>query len=704
MPVANGTIGALLWAPADDVVLSIDRTDAWDLRDVPEFNSPEFTYRDLLRLRAAGDMASIARIFEKPFHAPVRGKLPLGRLLLGVDRGQIVGTGLDFPTATGSAVLADGTRIEFLAVATAPVGIVRLSGPSAALVASQIAIEAPFGKPPEPLSGTRSALNYGTAADLGFDPPLIFSDDRGKGYAIQTASDGIAVALRTDVRRDSADITWCVTIAPTAATAGRAARILLGRHSTLSSRSRLIADHRQWWSRFWRAVDVRTGDEGRDRRWRLSTYHMGSAARTSASPVPLQAPWTWDNGRLPAWKGDYHHDLNTQMTYWPVYTGNRPEASASFADWLWNTRGECERWTRSFYGVEGLNVPGSADILNRPLGGWAPNSYSLTTGAWLLQHIDLHWRYFQNTSYLRDRAYPYAKGVVTFLRSMFQESGSGTLKLPLSTSPELHENKREAWFEAWTNFDLALCQYAFATAAEMADELNLEAESRAHRAILDQLPGFATDEDGGLSIAPGRSPDDSHRHFSHLAAFYPLGILDAHDEPGRTALNASLARLERLGTANWMGYSFAWLALLYARAGRGDDAARALGTFEQGFSGRNGFHTNGDASGRGITRFPGRLFTLEGGNAAAAAVQEMLLQSHGNSVRLFPAIAKETKSASFRNLRSCQGLDVSAEWRNGKIVSVDLRASRPAHVELFGIGFDGWEIKLKAGETRRVLS
>ena len=36
--------------------------------------------------------------------------------------------------------------------------------------------------------------------------------------------------------------------------------------------------------------------------------------RISAPPMALQGPWTRDGG-LPPWKGDYHNDLNTQMTY-----------------------------------------------------------------------------------------------------------------------------------------------------------------------------------------------------------------------------------------------------------------------------------------------------------------------------------------------------------------------------------------------------
>lgn len=44
-------------------------------------------------------------------------------------------------------------------------------------------------------------------------------------------------------------------------------------------------------------------------------YKMGSISRKDSYPISLQSVWTADNGQLPPWKGDYHHDLNTQLSY-----------------------------------------------------------------------------------------------------------------------------------------------------------------------------------------------------------------------------------------------------------------------------------------------------------------------------------------------------------------------------------------------------
>ena len=77
-----------------------------------------------------------------------------------------------------------------------------------------------------------------------------------------------------------------------------------------------------------------------------------------------------------------------------------------------------------------------------------------------------------------------------------------------------------------------------------------------------------------------------------------------------------------------------------ARAGRAEQALSYLVDYERAFILRNGFHANGDQIGAGLSRFRYRPFTLEGNFLAMQAVHEMLLQSWGGRVRVFPAVPK----------------------------------------------------------------
>ena len=81
-------------------------------------------------------------------------------------------------------------------------------------------------------------------------------------------------------------------------------------------------EHMNYWNTYWKASSISIPDSLLQRQYDNEMYKFGSASRENSSPISLQAVWTADNGKLPPWKGDYHHDLNTQLSYWPAYIGN----------------------------------------------------------------------------------------------------------------------------------------------------------------------------------------------------------------------------------------------------------------------------------------------------------------------------------------------------------------------------------------------
>ena len=77
----------------------------------------------------------------------------------------------------------------------------------------------------------------------------------------------------------------------------------------------LAAPHAAWWARFWQRSSLTVPDLPVLQQYYLVRYFYGAASRRGAPPMPLQGVWSADAGSLPPWKGDYHNDLNTQMTY-----------------------------------------------------------------------------------------------------------------------------------------------------------------------------------------------------------------------------------------------------------------------------------------------------------------------------------------------------------------------------------------------------
>lgn len=166
-------------------------------------------------------------------------------------------------------------------------------------------------------------------------------------------------------------------------------------------------------------------------------------------------------------------------------------------------------------------------------------------------------------------------------------------------------------------------------------------------------------------------------------AIHPLGLVDwSGGEGAQRTIRAALAELDRLGPDWWCGYSYSWLGNLAARALDGGKAAAALKVFAECFCLPNSFHANGDQCQKGHSKLTYRPFTLEGNFAFAAAVQEMLLQSHAGAVRVFPAVPASWKDAGFVSLRARGAFLVSAERREGDVRKVRVTSEKGGRLRL----------------------
>ena len=410
-------------------------------------------------------------------------------------------------------------------------------------------------------------------------------------------------------------------------------------------------------------------------------YKFGSVARSNTPPISLQAIWTADNGNLPPWKGDFHHDLNTELSYWPGYTGNHLDLTASYTNWIWKVRPENRKWTKQYFGVDGLNVPGVTTISGKPMGGWIQYSMSPTTAIWLAQHFFWQWKYGMNKTFLKEQCLPYFEEVAQFINNIRAlDAVSNQYQLPLSSSPEYNNNSINAWFSKFTNYDLSLVKSLY---SQYKDLLQSSSE-KTKLTILkgsEQFPSYDINQTG-FTIAPQQNLEESHRHHAHLMAIYPLGLLNADKTADKMIMDKSLRWMEKMGTREWVGFSFSWAASLYAKAKEGDSAASMLKKFATNFVSTNSFHLNGDQRGGQFSNFTYRPFTLEGNFAFAQGVHEMLIQSNNGYIEIFPALPTHWKKASFKTLRTEGAFLVSASLENGLTKEVVITAEAGGLLQL----------------------
>jgi hypothetical protein len=676
-------VGALVWQRENVLRMALDRADLWDLRPVKEFDNPVFRFAWVVDQVLRGDYRPVQALGDVPYDRdPAPTKLPGAALEFAIPEiGNVASAQLRLSDATCSIAWKNGTRFEAFVHATEPRGWFKITGPAGKL--RPVLVPPPYGKVPVTMNRGDSGAAGNDLLRLGYPAPQV-SEGANETLYHQEGFGGFSYDVWVGWNYSDGSLTGCWTIrANHPYPLAKSATVLTSRDVTAAGFQSDYRSHAAWWQKFWGQSSVSLPDPLLEKQWYLEQYKFGSAARRGAPPITLQAVWTADNGRLPPWKGDFHNDLNTQLSYWPAYSANHLEEELAFLDWLWLCRPASEKWTKTYFGTDGLNVPGVATLEGQPMGGWIQYSMSPTTGAWLAHHFYLHWKYSMDRQFLKERAYPWLSSVANHIQQLSTFDATGLRSLPLSSSPEINDNRITAWFRQTTNYDLALIRWLYGATEEMARELGLVREAEAWRKAANEWPQLVVAElDGKLLVAPGVPLQESHRHFSHLMAIHPLGLLSWERDSDRRTIAASLADLERLGTDYWCGYSYSWFGNLWARARNGDKAAAALRTFASCFCLPNSFHANGDQSKTGKSKFTYRPFTLEGNFAFAAGIQEMLLQSQGGMIRIFPAIPDSWQDVSFTRLRAEGAFVVSASMKGGKLISLEVVSEQGGKLRL----------------------
>jgi alpha-L-fucosidase 2 len=195
----------------------------------------------------------------------------------------------------------------------------------------------------------------------------------------------------------------------------------------------------------------------------------------------------------------------------------------------------------------------------------------------------------------------------------------------------------------------------------------------------------------GLTVAPGQDLNVSHRHMSPFMAIYPLCLLDINKSPDSIIIKKSLHHIENLGTRQWCGYSFSWMASLYARAKEADSAVKQLQIFASNFCSSNSFHLNGDKKGQ-YSSFTYRPFTLEGNFAFAQGVHELLIQSHKGVIEIFPAVPEDWQNVSFKTLRTEGAFLISAIKEKSIVTEIKIFSEQGEMLEI-KLPFKNWTVK-----------
>ena len=707
IPLGNGLTGGLLWGEKNLIRLSLDRGDLWDERT----NGPKEWWK-IQTWAKGGDM------WENAYHGSTPTKLPAGAVEFTLSNGTAIKSfELNKRTAEGVVHFENSQEAKVFFSAVKPVAMMRI--PFAKSNSIQVMSSMQVS---EKYRGAAAGPDSHTVKSLGYPAATNGVVGNAKWY-VQEASEGLVYCVYTETRRIKDEMVTAIAIT-TSRDGGSLIELARKRCAEVLNLGidKSFAEHVIWWENFWAQSLINLPEKRMQDYYTFARYLYGAGSRKSSPPMPLQGVWTSATGSLPPWKGDYHNDLNTQMTYSAYQVAGNFDEGSSYINFLWNKRSQWRAFAKDFYETSGLSVPGVMSYGGQPLGGWGAYSLSPTMTSWNAHLFYLHWLYTADDTFLKERAYPWCKEAAECLRDLLKPDANGKLKLLRSSSPEIFGNR---WLEPNTNYDLMSIKMHFLAVAEMADAQGFTAEAKLWNDLAAKLGDFHVAEDGELMLDSKLFLRENHRHLSNIIGIYPFNLITVEgNKEDQRRITTTLKRPEWNAPKHneWCGYSWAWMACVQARVGNAESAYHHLDVFEKAYILRNGFHVNQDQT--PDTRYGyggGKPFTLEGNFIAMQAVQEMLLQSwsatpgkaNSGVIRIFPATPKEWLNVSFKDLRAEGGYKVSATRKDGKITRFSIMAKKTGTIRIKG-NFeeqtpkwnikkviktnDIYEISLKAGQ------
>jgi alpha-L-fucosidase 2 len=307
--------------------------------------------------------------------------------------------------------------------------------------------------------------------------------------------------------------------------------------------------------------------------------------------------------------------------------------------------------------------------------GWPTWANWNMSGPWLCQHLFEHYLFTKDKEFLRTRAYPLMRGSAEFCLAWLIEDGKGHLTTCPSESTEndfMAPNGKPATTSAGCTMDMTLIRELFGNCVTASNVLDVDSEFAAKlAAAAKRLVPFQIGKHGQLqewSIDFDESTP-GQRHMSHLYGLYPGNQITPRGTPELAkAARVTLERRLANGGA-YTGWSRAWAIAFWARLGDGDLAWDSLSMLLQHSTNINMFDTHP------TDEEP--IFQIDGNFGTTAAIAEMLMQSHTDTIDLFPALPSVWSDGSISGLCARGGLTIDLQWSAGKLHTCAVKASVP---------------------------
>jgi len=433
--------------------------------------------------------------------------------------------------------------------------------------------------------------------------------------------------------------------------------------------------HEAAWRTFWSKSGVSLDDPYLESVWYRNLYFLRCFSKPGVPPIGLFMGCATD---VMPWHGVATTDYNFEQCFWPAYVCNHADLAEPYNQFMRDYLPRGKWFAEETYGIEGafypvnhfnhqINDPTICKSKNRHMNFYMPWTYVPGANGWQAHNVWLAYLYHPDKAYLEKTAYPVVKEMAIFYTEFLSQC-ERTLEGKAIYGPTYSPEHR-GFGENDTPCDIAWTRFTLKAAIQGATVLGRDAARiEQWQAALELVPDYP--------LVPGSDPPivsdvRGGGKIKYNVAVPVLPVFPAGEVNWWSPEEEKKLFADTIETISWTGYN-STMILAGARArlsmpGTHDWIVRI---FQQRQMPSGFLQLYGDTRGNYSEQV-----------AAAGIVGEMLMQSVGGIVRVFPAWPRD-KDAHFKRLLAEGGFEISASQIGGQVTQLQVLSTAGGQLRL----------------------